>query len=262
TGAALELRTASYAIRAADPAIGGLPAIPAGPVQLVLPEQRESWPRTIMAVVGDQEDTTVAPIALFMVQPSARENYKVSYAITLEPSAVLPDVAPADIGTARLAPDSPLLRVPADDVALAYADILEKDVDSASYLQFEAEGDSLRAAVGLAAKQQIIANLPTTATVSFGHALGGAEPIVFATNDAGALIAVNLNETTQVQPVEEGAAVNPSGAVKALSGVAVSTKGVIATYGDQLLFYVPPAGENEKIVLLGYSQGLIKAAEL
>ena len=42
----------------------------------------------------------------------------------------------------------------------------------------------------------------------------------------------------------------------------MSTKGVVATYGDQLLFYVPPAGSDSKIVLLGYTQGLVKAGEV
>lgn len=261
-GAALELRLANYTIRAADAGIAALPAIPAGPVKLVLPQQTDTWPRTVLAIIQDEADPTIAPVALFLEQPSARENYKVSYAITLEPAAVLPEVAPADIGTARLQPDSPLLRVAPTEVALAYADILEKDVESSSYLDFEAEGDSLREAVGLAKKKEIVASLPATAAVTFGHAIGAADPIVLATIDSGALIAVNLYETTSVVPTEAGAAVNPSGSVKALSGVAVSTKGVIATYGDQLLFYVPPAGADGKIVLLGYSQGLVKASEI
>lgn len=261
-GAALELRLANYAIRKADAAQAGLPAIPAGPVKVILPQQTDTWPRTVLAVIQDDKDATVAPVALFLEQASAREDYKVSYAITLEPSAVLPDVAPADVGTARLPSDSPVLRFTPAEIALAYADILEKDVDSAAYLDFEGEGDSLRAAVGLAAKNTIRAGLPTTASVTFGHAIGAADAIALATNDAGAIIAVNLYETTAVAPTEAGAAVNPSGQVKALSGVAVSTKGVIATYSDQLLFYVPPAGANGKIILLGYSQGLIRAAEI
>ncbi|HOT34241.1 MAG TPA: hypothetical protein PLW15_07335, partial [Rhodoglobus sp.] len=76
------------------------------------------------------------------------------------------------------------------------------------------------------------------------------------------IVAVNLNEITTVQPVEAGAAVNPTGQVKALSGLAISTKGIRATYGDQLLFYVPAAGSDAKIVLLGYSVGLVKAGEI
>ena len=261
-GAALELRTASYAISTADAAIGGLPAIPAGPVKLTLPEQTDSWPRTVFAVIQDDADDTVPPVAMYLTQAEPRSQYKVSYAMTLEPAQGIPKVAPADIGAGRLSDDSPLLRMSPTDVALAYADILELDVDSESYLDFDATNDSLRTSVGLAKKQEIRASLPATASITFGHAIGPAQAIALATNDAGAIIAVNLYETTTVAPVEAGAAVNPTGAVKALSGLSISTKGVIATYSDQLLFYVPAAGSDGKIVLLGYSQGLVKAGEI
>jgi len=261
-GAALQLRLANYAIRGGDASIAALPAIPDGPVKLVLPQQTDSWPRTVFAVIQDDKDATIPPVALYLVQQDPRSDYKVAYAITLEPSAKLPDVAPANVGASRIDPTSNILKLSATDVALAYGDILEKDVDSASYLDFEKAGDSLRVAVGLASKQAAIAALPTTAKISFSHLLGPADPIALATNDAGALVAVNLNETTTVAPVEAGAAINTTGAVKALSQVAVSTRGVAATYGDQLLFYVPPVGGGGKIVLLGYSQGLVTATEL
>ncbi len=261
-GAALELRLANYTIRGNDPAVAALPAIPAGPVKLTLPQQTDIWPRAVLAVIQDDKDATIPPVALMLEQQDARSDYKVMYAITLEPSAVLPDVAPASVGAARLLPNSGLLKLTADDTALAYADILEKDVDSAAYLDFESEGDSLRAAVGIAYKQQVRTSLPATATATFGYLLGPAQSISLATNDAGAIVAVNLYETTTVAPVEAGAAVNPTGQVKALSGLAISTKGLVATYGDQLLFYVPATGSGGKIVLLGYSVGLVKASEI
>jgi len=262
-GPALELRLANYTIRTNDPSIAEVPAtIPDGKPSYILPQQTDTWPRTAMVVVPDDKDATIPPVALFLVQSDPRSDYKVAYSITLEPSAVLPDVAPASVGTSRLDPDSGVLKFTPKEVALAYGDILEQDVDSDAFLDFEAEGDSLRTAVGLAAKNAIKAALPTTASVNFTHSIGVGTPIALATNDAGAIVAVNLDEMTTVAPIEAGAAVNPSGSVKALSGVAISTKGVIATYGDQLLFYVPPAGSNAKIVLLGYSQGLVKASEI
>jgi hypothetical protein len=260
SGAALELRIASYAIQTADSSIAGLAAIPAGPVELTLPQQTDTWPRSVFAVI-QPEDDTVAPVALFLEQADPRANYKVSYAITLEPSEGIPDVAPANIGAPPLAVDSQLLRVAPEDVTLAYSDILQTGLESDSYLDFEEDGDTLRQAV-TEYQNSIKGSLPATATAAFGYAVGPATPIALATNDAGALVAVNLYETTTVTPVEEGAAVNPSGQVKALSGLAISTKGVIATYSDQLLFYVPPAGGDAKIVLLGYSQGLVKAGEV
>ncbi|MEQ1736806.1 MAG: hypothetical protein ABL886_10460, partial [Rhodoglobus sp.] len=195
-GAALELRLANYTIRGNDPTVGALAAIPAGPVKLTLPQQTDIWPRAVLAVIQDDKDDTIPPVALVLEQLDARSDYKVMYAITLEPSAVLPDVAPASVGAARLLPNSGLLKLTPDDTALAYGGILEQDVESPSYLDFEAEGDSLRAAVGVAYKKQVQASLPATATASFSHLLGDADSISLATNDAGAIVAVNLYETT------------------------------------------------------------------
>ncbi|MDP3207513.1 MAG: hypothetical protein Q8M65_00045, partial [Rhodoglobus sp.] len=138
-GAALELRLANYTIRGSDSAAAGLPAIPAGPVKLTLPQQTDIWPRAVLAVIQDDKDATIPPVALMLEQQDPRSNFKVMYAITLEPSAVLPDVAPASVGAARLLPNSGLLKLTADDTALAYGDLLDKDVDSASYLFFESE---------------------------------------------------------------------------------------------------------------------------
>lgn len=261
-GPALDLRKSNYAIRAADASIAAPPMIPAGPVKLILPQQADGWPRTVFAVILNEEDETVAPIALFLIQQDARSNYKVHYAMNLEPSAVLPDVASPGVGSSRLDPEITLFQMPPAEIAMAYADILATDTESEFFDAFESEGDSLRLAVGLAAKTEARAQLSTTASITYASELGTGETIVLSTIDTGALVAVNLNEITTVAPVETGAAVNPTGAVKALSGVGVSTKGVKAVYGDQLLFYVPAASSGGKIVLLGYSQGLISASEL
>ena len=83
-----------------------------------------------------------------------------------------------------------------------------------------------------------------------------------ATIDAGAIVAVHLYETKLAQPNEEGSAVTFSGQTKALSGISITETGIKSTYGDQLLFYVPAAGSSDKIVLLGYTQGLVAASEI
>ncbi|GAA1215504.1 hypothetical protein [Rhodoglobus aureus] len=262
TEAALEYRLANYKMREADSSIASPNAIPDGPVQLTLPQQTDSWPRSVFTIILDETDSTVAPIALFLEQASPRENYKVSYSMNLEPSVVFPDVAAASVGTSRLAADSGLLRSSPTEVAVDYAEILEQDVDSDSYLDFEAAGDSLRVNVGLAVKKKEKAELSSTATLTYGHELGSADPIAMATIDAGAIVAVHLYETKVAKPKEDGSAVTFSGQTKALSGISITETGIKSTYGDQLLFYVPAAGSGEKIVLLGYTQGLVAASEL
>jgi hypothetical protein len=98
--------------------------------------------------------------------------------------------------------------------------------------------------------------------MELANALSDAEVIPMVTNDSGAIVATYLTETEKVTPVEAGALINAEGAVKSLAGVSSTTKGTMATYGNQLLFYVPPVGSDQKIVLIGWASALIAAREL
>ena len=259
-GPALDLRLANYKVRKSDKTFKALSQIPSGPVQLVLPQQRDTWPRTVFAAIKD-EDPTVPSVALVLIQQSAREQYLVHYAITLEPGAEIPPVAYPTVGTFRLDADNALLAIPPSQLAMSYADVLMKGEESENFDLFEAEGDSLRVDVGVEAKRARMKKIPSTAKLSFENVLGSGDPVALTTNDEGALVAVSLNEVETIRVVEAGAAVNAPKSVKALLGKSLSTKGLVATYGDQLLFYVPKIGSDQKIVLLGYSQGLIAASE-
>jgi len=154
------------------------------------------------------------------------------------------------------------LKIPAKELARDYGDILTIDTASEFYPLFEAEGDSLRLAIGAAFKASRAQQIPATARIAFVHAAGSGEIIALSTNDAGAIVAVDLTETETVSPVEVGAAINAPASVQALLGKGMSTRGIQAVYGQQLLFYVPSAGSTDKIILLGYSQGMIAASEL
>jgi hypothetical protein len=261
TGPALQQRQAAYVVRAKDPAAAGPVAIPAGDVTLTLPQQSDTWPRTLFTVVQDA-DTTKAPVALTLLQQTARDPYEVEYVQSLEAQATLPTVAPATIGAARLAPDVKLLTLRPDQLAEAYGDILRNGDESQWAAQFQGEGDTLRDKIGKAYKDGKRAALPTTASIDFSSAPVEDDAVAFATNDAGALVSVALNEVETVKPTAAGASVEPQGVVKSLLGLDTSKKGIEATYGVQLLFQVPPVGSDDKIVLLGFSQALIDAKEL
>lgn len=261
-GPALELRTANYTMRSNDEEIALPPAIPGGEVDVLLPQQNDGWPRTVFAVVSDP-DETVAPQALMLIQESARDQYKLNYAITLEPSATLPDVAGADVGASRLGGDFSFLKLAPQELATAYGDILENDTESTFAELFESEGDSLRSQLGVAYKEDRIANLPGSAEIAFANEAGTGATVAFGTIDSGALVAVHEYESETVTPAETGAAINPVGTVAALSGVTSTTTGIQARYGLQLLFYVPSvtSDDDQKIRLLGFTQGLVNAEE-
>jgi hypothetical protein len=266
-GPALDDRLANYAIRQANPALPASIPIPAGAIAVNLPQASNTWPRTVFTVLKTSTPATATAkasltyIALMLIQDTPRSNYKVNYAMTLEPNTTL-HVAPASIGTARLPPTTGLFKLQPAAVALAYGDILDNDTASKWNNLFEAKGDTFRTQVGAASKKAAIALLPATASLNFVNSNGTGQVVVLATTDSGAIVAVDLNETETVKPVQAGAAVSANGAIQALSGKATSTSGIVAVYGDQLLFYVPAASKSTKIELLGYAQGLISAKEL
>ncbi|WP_169077510.1 hypothetical protein [Microcella alkalica] len=264
TGPALELRQANYAARANNGEIGALPAIPTGSVDLVLPQQTEIWPRQVFAVVTNPDDETVAPVGLVLTQASPREQYKASYIVTLEPQAVLPEVPPASLGTAFLPPDTPFLPIQPATIVPSYAEVLLLgEAGAPNFELFQAEGDSLRTQIGFEKKEERRAAIPSTAAIDFTNAASDAEVVTMSTLDAGALVLGYLTETETVTPVQSGAAVNASGAVAALAGVESSERGITATYGVQLLFYVPSLeNPDDPVVLLGYTQGLVAASEV
>ncbi|WP_395640704.1 hypothetical protein [Pseudolysinimonas sp.] len=257
TGPALALRTANYAIRTADAAVAPLAPLPSEIVPVMLPESTDTWPRRVFAITRAEG---VQAVGLTLIQESPRENYKVAYAVTL--IATVPDVAPAELGSSALAPGNNLGLLAPEELADAYGDVLINGDESEFADLFQAEDDSLREAIGIDYKTTRRAELPTSATVEFTNGPGEEAPVAFLTNDSGQIVSVILEDVETVKPVEAGAAVNPSGQVKALSGKTQSTRGIVATYGVQLLFYVPPVASDQEIVLLGYAQGLVAATEV
>lgn len=189
-------------------------------------------------------------------------NYKVEYTQRLEADAVVPELAPASVGAAFIQPDSAWLTIAPDKVAGAYADIVAHGADSEFAPLFDTSNDTLLAAI-TADREKKKKDLPDTASISFEAKAGSAEPLSLATLNSGALVAVDMNEVETVKPSQNGAVVKfPGTAMAALVGLDETAKGVQTSYSDQLLFYVPPAGSDEKATLLGFSQGLVSASEL
>lgn len=264
TGPALDFRKANYAIRATDSSVDAPPAIPSSGISVALPQQTDTWPRTVFVVVsGSSQQKDVAPQALTLVQASPRAAYKVEYDVSLEADAALPSVAPVTVGAARLSPQVKLLTVEPGQLASAYADILAKDTASQYADEFATQGDELRQKIGKSYKDQKAKSLSSTAKIAYSSEVPSPDSsVALATNGAGALVSTSLDEIETVTPTQSGATVNTEGAVKALSKVGSSTKGISATYGVQVLFSVPPIGSKAKIELLGFTQGLIAANEV
>ncbi|GAA2025286.1 hypothetical protein GCM10009819_05350 [Agromyces tropicus] len=264
TGPAFEARKANYAIRKSLPDHAALPAIPAAPLTLTLPQQVTGWPRTVLTIAKNNDDETVAPTALVLRQESPRENYKIMYATALVPNADVPEVAPASIGAPPINPEFKGLIMPTGQVAPAYADVLLKGDESEFAEFFDPEGDTIRQNLGVEGQKKTSEDLPETADASFSNEVGDSPTVALATNDSGALVTVSINQTEKVTPNDGGTVGFQEGQPgAALSGFdEKSAKGVQRVVGIQLMFYVPAVGSDEKIRLLGWSESLIGASEV
>ena len=261
-GAVLDERETNYRLRGALPDEAVPAAIPTKPLEIVLPQAYDEWPRSVMAVVNDEADKTAS--IMLMTQEDAWSPYKLTYLSSLEAATQMPDLAPAYVGAQQVPPDSSFLVMAPDQLAAAYADVINKGESSEFYDQFEAEGDQFRTSVA-ADREKRLADFNTTAastgSLSFDTVAGTHPPLALATLESGAIVAVNVNEVDTVKPTNADAVIkldtNPT--VKTLAGAEQSATGFTTTFSDQLFFYVPGLGSTEKIRLLGYASEILDA---
>ncbi|WP_298226325.1 hypothetical protein [Gryllotalpicola sp.] len=266
TGAALRQRKITYVIRKKVRSYPAAAAIPSASLALVVPEATDSWPRTVSVVVKGTDPRT-APIDLLLTQENPRANYQVAYAISLEAGAQVPQVAAAGVGSALVPPDSKLLKIAPNQLAAAYGSVLAKGAKSPFYKLFDMKADKLAPQIGSAYKAKQIAGAAAakTSSLTFIDAAAPDAPLALATVDAGALVAVAVDETKQQKATQSGATValdNPNGPTAALTGLTKSSTGFQVTFEYQLLFSVPPAESTDAVRLIGYSEAAVSAKEL
>ncbi len=260
-GPALQERTSDYQVRKAKPALAAVPAIPAGDLQLTLPQATVAWPRTVAAVVKDPDTEDAPTLSLTLVQDSPRDNYRVLYAMPISTTAARPDVAPAAIGAARLAADVKLLAVQPDQLSAAYADVLNNGDASQYAALFDPTDDGVRAQ-DAKRKVDFPASIGETGTVEFAATADSATPVAMSTVESGALVSVTVQLGIVAKPTAEGAKVNANPEVQAITGLTDSAKGFDTVRTAQMLMYVPPVNSGEKIRLYASSTHITSAKEL
>lgn len=258
----LEARRAAYIIKRADPESGTLLPLTATPIRLVLPQQSEGWPRSVFGIIQDEQDPESPSFGVVLRQENPRSPYLLTYAIVLAPEVQLPDLPSARVGAAALAPDSKIIRIAPQDVVAHYAALLNEGPGSEFAADFALATDALYAAVGPDAEALRQESFGDSVEVQWVTSPGSAPPTAFATADGGALVMGVLNEIESVKPIQGGAAVNASVAVRALTSLPQSVRGFDVESQIQVLWYVPPVGSDEGIRVLGYTYSLVGAREI
>ncbi|BDV30811.1 glycosyl transferase [Microbacterium terricola] len=261
-GAVLSVRKTNYKLRTKIDDYASPAAIAAEPLEILLPQAYDGWPRTIMTVVNNADAKTAN--IMMITQDDPWSNYKLVYISNLEASTSLPDLAPYYVGASAVPPDSSFLVLAPQDLAAAYADVLTKGAKSEYYGLFDADSDVFRENVAKDRKSRLATFNETgdgTGRLTFAATAGPDEPLSLATLESGAIVAVTTHETDTVKPTDADALIllkkNPT--VAAITGKKESATGFTTTFSDQLFFYVPGQGTNEKIRLLGYSSDILGA---
>jgi hypothetical protein len=222
------------------------------PIQLFLPPATDTWPRNILFVTGQEN------LQLFVLQQlSPRDKYTLFFYANLLPGSDFPEVASELVGANQLKPDNKFLKVSPDVLAVAVGDLLNLGNESSWSLVLDPNNDYIK---DVSSVQQGLVETLTNANLTFDHELSGQVPVLLSTVDGGALVAIYMIDTYRIIPKSRGDAVAISGDEAILLGSGGSASGIETRYGAMLLFYVPAAGSDQRITLLGATQQLLTAA--
>jgi hypothetical protein len=254
-GAALELRTAGYAVRAKDKKASAPAPVAGSPVLTrVIPSAGE-WPRTVVALT--QGEGNPVPQALVLTQDTPRTNYKLVSAIQMLPGTTFPASA-ADGALKELAPDAEdgLAMAPQTAVA-AIADFLTspKGKHKGTF-----EANSFADAITGFQSGVIADRDNAAATISFRHVAQAPNTRALGTEDGGAVVFGYLKHTYSSVPKGRGDSIDLNGTIyETLTGREKTEKGIDVNYGEAVMMYVPPAGSKDKIRVIGAAQQLLAA---
>lgn len=256
------MRAAQYTLRSFDDELGQLIPVPSSPVRLMVPQQTEKWPRIVFAVIQEGPETNAPSVGVVLEQQTARDNYHLIYSVLLAPDVVLPAMPAPEVGTPRLARDSKLLAMTPEETVEGYADILISGEESPFWSSFDVLTDNLFTLVGPEGQALRTESLGRELELDLSIEASDYPVVALATRESGALVFGTISEIEQVRPVEQGASINATPSVRALTGEPQSTEGFRARYDMHLVWYVPPIGSDERARVVGYSYALVDAEEI
>ncbi len=259
-GPALAIRLKNYVIRGKNAKVASPTTIPNVAPKVFLPQLDSAWPRQAFVLLDD-EGAKEPPIALMLVQADARSNYVVQSEVELLSDITFPALPTAEAGGVSLASDTSLLSVAPAAIGTAYSDLIANGASSQYASLFTSTTDTFVTATQLH-EASIAKDLGKQGTVKFSRTQDPqTAALSMSTADSGAIVAVFMLDVETSKP-KSGYELTVSGEAKALLGKATTSKAVTTTYGDMLLFSVPPAGATTTgVSLLGFTSGLVDVKE-
>ena len=246
SGPALTLRTAEFTVATATGNTDSITEIPTEVQSEVLPTT-QTWPRTTFAASVRPQNLQTDRL-LVTHQEAPRDQYKLWGWIRLFPGVTLPAFPAADIGTEAVAPDDgSLLLTPADAIA-HYTDVLTNG-DASPYAA-EFATDPLREQMAAQREKRTASatEIEGTYTLQFSPTDGVLETL--RTSDGGALVVGQITSSETLQG-EESAKISPSPTEQAFLGGAEASNSLTVGRTGLVGIYIPPAGAEGGLAVLG-----------
>jgi len=253
---ALSLREANYAAAAKAPDTKAPAAVAASPLLTDMVSSGTDFPRTVVAVTQGEDNTV--PQALMLVQASPRENYKLVSAIQMLPGTTFPQPPSDGAGVSAAAADSgeglilsPQGAVDALADALTNPDGSHKDTFAANSF-----------AEAVTTFQSKVTSNPDNefASISFKHTPVAEDTRALRTADGGAIVFGYMSHSYSSVPREAGDSINLEGTIyETLTGQKNTEAGIDVTHGEAVMLYVPAAGSQDQVEVIGAAQELLSA---
>ena len=240
-GNALDVRELTYRNAGIDE---GITPDPIGTEVLAAAVTSEQeFPR--QAVVITQHEDAELPQVLMLEQESARENYKLTQAVVMDPAAEFPGLSTEDGGVGSVSPSSETARFPADFAMERTAVFL----NSAEYY-FGMHVQESAYIEDLQSYQQEVLDSAPDITVSYTRPLNDAAALRLP--DGSVLAVGSFDATEQLRPTEPGASINfgESGLLAELAGTSSTTANTDILSRESLILHIPEE-EDGQITVLG-----------
>lgn len=224
--------------------------------RVVVPEAGP-WPRWF--ITAGNAPARPTPVVRVLVSPTAREPYGVWAELALLPGATLPQTIAGERGAEVLTADASGLVMTPANVALRYADLLNRGSASAFAAAFAPDAFRTQLGERLAGdRKQIVSS--AVATITSTHAPVTTSTRAVRTADGGALVVAELHHSYLVTVEAGGGVVRPDAELAALAGRSQFTRTLRREAVEVLAFTVPRAGgANATVRLIAAVKGDVSA---
>ncbi|MCO4261713.1 hypothetical protein [Pseudarthrobacter raffinosi] len=254
-GTELEVRTQNYKIRSQVGTYEARMPVRSTKLLTTVVTSDRSWPRSVLAVT--QGDGNVVPQLLTLVQPSPRENYKLTETTPLQPGTTFPAIGRNGTDTLAANDKSGLL-YSGEEALAGLADRLTNS--ESSFKDKLVEGASSPYIADTLSYQAEVVKSGENGNFSFTHKVVPESTVVFRTADGGALVLGRINFGFEGTPKASGDKLTIGDDAAALAGGKETTTGMVLNFAESMAVYVPPAGSTDPIKLVAATRGLVGAS--